>query len=155
MNSTTKGVYLDPDGPLETALLLPESNLLLVQIVCSTYELKKYARTRLAFKEQLGVKGTMFGACSACGGKTSLVLDLKSGLARCSICKGETDIVSLTREKRCRHAVYALDYLLTYLCGRDYAGKQRLVERLESLTLALADTLLTAESLAAGKAVSL
>jgi hypothetical protein len=144
MNTQAKGIYSDPAGPLERALLLPETKVFLLQLLCRKHKpgVKQFALSRLGFKEKAGSPEIVAKACACCGGEESLELDVGSGLAVCQICKKETDLVRLTRGNRCPYLVYALDYLLNQLLEGDHEEKKRLVARLESLTKAIHDSLI-------------
>ena len=151
MNTSTKRLYADPAGPMEVALLLPDTKVFLLELICRKQGVKQFALARLGFKEKAGSRELVEKACSFCGGEESLELDVKSGLAVCRICKKETDIVRLTRGERCPYLVYALDYLLNHLLEGDYTEKKRLVERLESLTKAIYDSVIYPDT--SGRAV--
>jgi hypothetical protein len=142
MNTTTKRIYADPAGPLELALLLPDTKVFLLYLVCRKYDVKKFALARLGFKEKDGSRELVQKVCPFCRGEESLELDVKSGLAVCRVCKKETDIVRLIRGDRCPYMVYALDYLLNQLLEGDYTEKKRLVEKLESLTKAIYESII-------------
>ena len=142
MNNTTKSIYSDPAGHMELVLLLPDTKVFLLHLVCRKYDVKQFALARLGFKEKDGSRELVVKTCSFCGREESLELDVKSGLAVCRVCKKETDIVRLTRGDRCPYLVYALDYLLNHLLEGAYTEKQRLIERLESLTKAIYDSII-------------
>jgi hypothetical protein len=147
MNTTAKRIYSDPAGPLERALVSPEAKVFLLYLICREHNVKRFALSRLGFKERAGSRDLVRKDCSFCGGEESLELDVKSGLAVCRCCKKETDIVRLTRGERCPYLVYALDYLLKGLLEGDAEAKSQLVEKLENLTLALEESLLTTTTL--------
>ena len=57
MKTTTKSMYHDPSGRLELALLLRETKVFILELICRSYRVKDFALKRLGFEEFAGLSG--------------------------------------------------------------------------------------------------